>query len=218
MELDFTIIERNCPLFLEGLRVTVELSVLAIALSLLWGLVIVVARLSAFPPLRILARSYLEVVRNTPVLVQMYFIYFGSGIAGYPVSGYSAGLLALTLQNGGYISEIYRAGIESIGRGQKDGGRALGMLPRQIFAIVVFPQAIRRVVPPISNQGVIIIKDTSLVSALSVAELTYQAKILADRTAATYEIFITLALFYIVLTTVYSAALRLIENRMRVAQ
>ncbi|WP_372921749.1 amino acid ABC transporter permease [Roseovarius sp.] len=218
MDLDFSIIQRNAPLFLEGFMVTIELSLLAIVFSLLWGLPVVVARLSPFAPLCILARSYLEAVRNTPVLVQMYFIYFGSGIAGYPISGYFAGLLALTLQNGGYISEIYRAGIQSIDRGQREAGAALGMLPLQIFRIVVFPQAIRRVIPPISNQGVIIIKDTSLVSALSVAELTYQSKILADRTAATYEIFITLAIFYIVITTFYSGALRLIEGRFRVLQ
>ena len=216
--MNFTVIERNFPLFLEGLRVTVELSLLAIVLALLWGLVIVFARTSKFAAFRILARSYLEIVRNTPVLVQMYFIYFGSGIAGYPISGYAAGLLALTLQNGGYFSEIYRAGIESVGPGQREAGRALGMLPHQVSGIVVLPQALRRVIPPISNQGVIIIKDTSLVSALSVAELTYQSKILADRTAATYEIFITLALFYILITTVFSGALRLLESRVRVVQ
>ena len=218
MNLNFTVIERNFPLFLEGLRVTVELSLLAIVLALLWGLVIVFARTSKFAAFRILARSYLEIVRNTPVLVQMYFIYFGSGIAGYPISGYAAGLLALTLQNGGYFSEIYRAGIESVGPGQREAGRALGMLPHQVSGIVVLPQALRRVIPPISNQGVIIIKDTSLVSALSVAELTYQSKILADRTAATYEIFITLALCYILITTVFSGALRLLESRVRVVQ
>lgn len=218
MNLNFTVIERNFSLFLEGLRVTVELSLLAIGLALLWGLVIVFARTSKFAASRILARSYLEVARNTPILVQMYFIYFGSGIAGYPISGYAAGLLALTLQNGGYFSEIYRAGIESVGPGQREAGRALGMLPHQVSGIVVLPQALRRVIPPISNQGVIIIKDTSLVSALSVAELTYQSKILADRTAATYEIFITLALFYIVITTIFSGALRLLESRVRVVR
>ena len=218
MNLNFTVIERNFSLFLEGLRVTVELSLLAIGLALLWGLVIVFARTSKFAASRILARSYLEVARNTPILVQMYFIYFGSGIAGYPISGYAAGLLALTLQNGGYFSEIYRAGIESVGPGQREAGRALGMPPHQVSGIVVLPQALRRVIPPISNQGVIIIKDTSLVSALSVAELTYQSKILADRTAATYEIFITLALFYIVITTIFSGVLRLLESRVRVVR
>lgn len=217
MDLDYGVIERNFPLFLQGLRVTIELSVLAIALSLAWGLPIVLARLSPLAPLRALAMAYVELVRNTPVLVQMYFIFFGSGIAGYPLSGYTAGLLALTLQNGGYICEIYRAGIQSISRGQVEGGRALGMLPRQVFTIVVFPQAFRRVIPPISNQGIIIIKDTALVSTLSVAELTYQARILADRTAATYEIFITLALFYIAITTVFSGGMRLLERRLRVA-
>jgi His/Glu/Gln/Arg/opine family amino acid ABC transporter permease subunit len=217
MRWDFTVIERNFPLFIDGMRVTLELSVLAIVLSLIWGLVIVVARISRIPLIPLLARSYLEVVRNTPVLVQMYFIFFGSALAGYPMSGYAAGLLALTLQNGGYISEIYRAGIESVGRRQVEAGLALGMQPAQAFRIVVLPQALRRIVPPISNQGIIIIKDTALVSTLSVAELTYQARILADRTAATYEIFFTLALFYIVITSVFAGVMRLIENRVRIA-
>ena len=147
----------------------------------------------------------------------MYFIFFGSGLAGYPMSGYVAGLLALTLQNGAYLSEIYRAGIDSVGRRQLEAGLALGMLPFQAFQIVVLPQALRRIVPPISNQGIIIIKDTALVSTLSVAELTFQARILADRTAATYEIFFTPALFYIVITSVFAGSMRLIENRVRIA-
>lgn len=216
MNLNFSVIERNFPLFLEGLKLTVEISALAIILSLIWGLFIVIARLSNVPALPILARSYLEVVRNTPVLVQMYFIFFGSGIAGYPLSGYTAGLLALTLQNGGYVSEIYRAGIQSVSRRQVEAGLALGMLPRRAFRIVVMPQAFRNVIPPLSNQGIIIIKDTALVSSLSVAELTYQARLIADRTAATYEVFITLAIFYIVITSVFAGGMRLLENRLRV--
>lgn len=218
MDLNFTVIERNLPLFLSGMRMTVEISALAIVLALIWGMVVALAGRSRAPGLPLLARSYIEVVRNTPVLVQMYFIFFGSAIAGHPISGYAAGLLALTLQNGGYIAEIYRAGIESVSRRQVEAGLALGMMPRQTFRIVVLPQAISRVIPPISNQGVIIIKDTALISTLSVAELTFQGRMIADRTAATYEVFLTLAVFYIVITTVFSGAMRLLEARLRIAQ
>lgn len=218
MDLNFSVIERNLPLFISGMKVTVEISALAIMFSLLWGMFVVMAGMSKVPGLPLLARSYVEAVRNTPVLVQMYFIFFGSGIAGYPLSGYTAGLLALTLQNGGYISEIYRAGIESVSRRQVEAGLALGMLPPQAFRIVVLPQALRRVIPPISNQGIVIIKDTALISTLSVAELTFQARLIADRTAATYEVFLTLGVFYIAITTVFSGAMRLLESRLRVAQ
>jgi ABC-type amino acid transport system permease subunit len=146
----------------------------------------------------------------------MYFIFFGSGMMGYPLSGFIAGLIALVLQNGAYLSEIYRAGIEAVSRRQVEAGQALGMLRRQAFMIVVLPQAIRRVIPPISNQGVMIIKDTALVSTISVAEMTYQARLLADRTAAVYEIFFTLALFYLLVVSVFTASMRLLESRLRV--
>jgi polar amino acid transport system permease protein len=157
-------------------------------------------------------------VRNTPVLVQMYFIFFGSSIVGFRLSGFVAGLVALTLQNGAYISEIYRAGIQSVSRRQMEAGLAIGLTPGAAFRIVILPQALRKVIPPLANQGVVIIKDTALVATLSVAELTFQARMLADRTAAVYEIFLALALFYIAITSVFSAMMRLIEWRVRVVQ
>lgn len=218
MSFDVNFILRNLPVFLEGLTVTVQISALAIAFSLIWGLVVVIARLSRFKALRGLAAAYVELVRNTPVLVQMYFIFFGSAVAGYPISGFMAGLIALSAQNGGYVAEIYRAGIQSISQRQVEAGMALGMQGRQVFSIVVLPQAIRRVIPPISNQGIVIIKDTALVSTLSVAEMTYHARLLTDRTAAAYEVFFTLALFYLLVTTVFSGVMRLLEWRLRVAQ
>ncbi|MGA0598422.1 amino acid ABC transporter permease [Enterovirga sp. CN4-39] len=216
MNFDFGFVVRNLPLFLEGLVVTVQLSALAFALSLLWGLIVVGLRRSSSSPIRNLAAGYIQLVRNTPVLVQMYFIFFGSGMAGFPLSGFAAGLLALTLQNGGYVAEIYRAGIESVTRRQTEAGLALGMLRRQAFFIVILPQALRRVVAPISNQGVAIIKDTALVSTISVAEMTHAGRLLADRTAAVYEVFFTLALLYLLLVSLFSGTMRLIERRVRV--
>lgn len=214
--IDINLIQRNLPIFLEGLHTTLALSSLAFALSLAWGLVVVAGRLSTVPGLPLLARAFVELMRNTPVLVQMYFIFFGSAVLGYPLSGFVAGLIALTLQNGAYLSETYRAGIEAVSRRQAEAGLALGMLKRQAFAIVVLPQAIRRMIPPIANQGVMIIKDTALVSTLSVAELMYHARLVADRTAASYEVFLTLALFYLAITSIFTLLMRLIEWRVRI--
>jgi His/Glu/Gln/Arg/opine family amino acid ABC transporter permease subunit len=216
MVFDFGFAARNLPLFLDGLWVTLELSALAIVLALAWGLVVVALRLSRLRVIRTVASAYVELVRNTPVLVQMYFIFFGSAMAGFRLTGFVAGLLALVLQNGAYLSEIYRAGIESVSRRQFEAGQALGMLRRQAFTIVVLPQAIRHVIPPITNQGVMIIKDTALVSTISVAEMTYQARLLADRTAAVYEIFFVLALLYLLVVSVFAGSMRLLEGRLRV--
>jgi ABC-type amino acid transport system permease subunit len=135
---------------------------------------------------------------------------------GYPVSGFAAGLIALVLQNGAYAAEIYRGGIRAVAHRLAEAGLALGLTPRRSFRLIVLPIAIRNVIPPLANQGVLIIKDTSLVATISVAELTFQARLLADRTAAVFEIFFTLALFYLVLTAIFSGGMRLLERRIRI--
>jgi His/Glu/Gln/Arg/opine family amino acid ABC transporter permease subunit len=218
MSSEIALIGRIASTLAEGLSLTLVLAALAIALAAIWGIPVVLALMSQRRALAVTARAYIEIVRNTPVLVQMYFIFFGSSFAGWRLSGFAAGLIALVLQNGAYIAEIYRAGIQSISQRQTEAGLAIGMTPGAAFRIVVFPQALRKVLPPLANQGVVIIKDTSLVATLSVAELTFQARLLADRTAAVYEIFLTLALLYIVITSVFSALMRLVEWRLRIVQ
>jgi polar amino acid transport system permease protein len=213
MPLDVNFILRNLPLFWKGLVVTVELSLLAIGVALVWGLVVAFARMSSRWPLRTAAAAYIELVRDTPVLVQMYFIYFGFAMAGFGLTGFVSGLLALSLQNGGYIAEIYRAGIESVSVKQVEGGKALGMSYWDVMSLVVLPQALVRVIPPLANQFIVVIKDTSLVSAIAVAELTQIGKLLTERTAASYEVFLTIAVIYLIMTGIVSGLSRLAEHR-----
>lgn len=217
MSIDFSFLTRVAPTLAEGLSTTVLLAVPAILLSAAWGIVVVSGLLSRSRVLAAVARAYVEAVRNTPILVQMFFIFFGSGFAGYPISGFAAGLLALVLQNGAYAAEIYRGGIRAVTHRLAEAGLALGLTPRRAFRLIVLPVAMRNVIPPLSNQGVLIIKDTSLVATISVAELTFQARLLADRTGAVFEIFFTLALFYLVLTAIFSGGMRLLERRMRLS-
>lgn len=216
MSIDFSFVTRVAPTLAEGLATTILLAVPAILLAAAWGIVVVMGLLARSRVLASITRGYVEVVRNTPILVQMFFIFFGSGYAGYPVSGFTAGLLALVLQNGAYAAEIYRGGIRAVTHRFAEAGLALGLTPRRAFRLIVLPMAIRNVIPPLSNQGVLIIKDTSLVATISVAELTFQARLLADRTAAVFEIFFTLALFYLVLTAIFSGGMRLLERRIRI--
>jgi His/Glu/Gln/Arg/opine family amino acid ABC transporter permease subunit len=212
MSFDFNFILRSLPLFGKGLEVTVELSLLATVFAMIWGLVVALARMAENRVLRTVAAGYIELVRDTPVLVQMYFIYFGFSIAGFGMTGFVSGLLALSWQNGGYIAEIYRAGIESISGKQVEGGKALGMSRWDVLTIVVLPQALVRVIPPLANQFIVIIKDTSLVSAIAVAELTQIGKLLTERTAASYEVFMTIGLLYLMLTGIVSGLSRLAER------
>ena len=218
MSFDIGFMLRSVPILAEGLMTTVALALPAILLAAAWGVPLVVGLLSKKRFLQRAAQTYVEVVRNTPVLVQMFFIFFGSGVLGFPLSGFVAGLIALVLQNGAYAAEIYRAGIQSVSQRQAEAGLALGLMPGAAFRIVVLPQALSKVIPPLSNQGVLIIKDTSLVATISVAEMTFQARLLADRTAAVFEIFFALALFYIALTMLFSLGMRLVEVRLRIQQ
>ena len=217
MFLDWRFIARSLPLFLAGLTVTIQLSLLTIVIAIVWGLVVACGRMSRHWTLRTLAGAYIEVVRNTPLLVQMYFIYFGFAMAGYGLAGFTAGLLALSLQNGGYLAEIFRAGIESISALQIEGAKALGMRRWLILRVVILPQATVRVIPPLANQFILIIKDTSLVSAIAVGDLMQAGKLLSERTAASYEIFLILALFYLSLTSLVAGSLRLLETRYAIA-
>ncbi len=214
---DLGFLLRIAPTLAQGLLMTLALALPAIVLASLWGVPIVMGLMSRSRMLAALARAYVEVVRNTPVLVQMFFIFFGSGVLGYPLDGFTSGLLALVLQNGAYAAEIYRGGIRSVSVRQAEAGVALGLTPAAAFRIIVLPQALRKVIPPLSNQGVLIIKDTSLVATISVAEMTFHARLLADRTAAVFEIFFTLALFYLALTALFAGGMRLLERRVRIA-
>jgi len=216
MPIDLGFVARIAPTLAQGLVTTLALAIPAIVLSASWGVPVVIGLMARSRPVSVLTATYVEVVRNTPVLVQMFFIFFGSGVVGYPLSGFTAALLALVLQNGAYIAEIYRGGIRSVTHRQAEAGLALGLTPRRAFRIIVLPQAFRKVIPSLSNQGILMIKDTSLAATISVAELTFQARLLADRTAAVFEIFFTLALFYLALTAVFAGAMRLLELRARI--
>ena len=217
MKLDFSFIQRNLHLFLDGMVITIQLAVLAIAIALAWGMVLALSRMSKIALLRCLSSAYIEIVRNTPVLVQIYLIYFGLAVFGFRVSGFASALIALAAQNGGYMAEIYRAGLQSISFQQIEGAKALGMRWSQVLWIVVLPQAIRRVIPPIGNQSILIIKDTSIASTVAVAEMTQVGKLLTERSAASYEVFFTLAGLYLVLTAVVAGLFRLIERRTAIA-
>ena len=217
MSIDLSFVARFLPGLLEGTLITLELSVLAIVAALILGLVLALAALSGSKLLALGAGAFVQCMRNTPLLVQLYLVYFGLGMIGLPLSAFVSGLIALAAQNGAYIAEIYRGGLQSINRTQIEAGRALGMRRRDIFELIELPQALMRVVPPLCSQFVQIIKDTSIVSAIAVGELMHQGKMLSERTAATYEIFIMVGLFYLAITSLVTWGTRRFERRFAIA-
>jgi His/Glu/Gln/Arg/opine family amino acid ABC transporter permease subunit len=198
---DLNFLRRLIPALLEGAEITVELAVLTMAICLVWGLVVALSQ-STRGPLGWIAGIYIQVVRNTPLLIQLYIVYFGLSMIGMGLSGFASGLLALCVQNGGYVAEIYRGGLQAISARQYEAGRALGMRRWTLYSTVIMPQVIARIVPPLTNQAISIIKDTSQVAAIAVMEMMKVAQVWVESSANTYDVFLGVAIIYLALTSV----------------
>ena len=201
---------------LDGLLLTFRISAWSLVLAFCFGLVTALLRISNSFMGRIVARGYLELIRNTPLLVQLFFLYFVLA----PVLGigrFTSAVLALSLFEGAYASEIFRAGILSITRGQWEAAYSLGLGTFHTYRYIVLPQAIRRVLPPLTSQAVSLIKDTALVSTVAIYDLTMQGQVVISETFLTFEIWFTVAALYLVVTVVLSTVVSVMENRLRVA-
>ena len=198
----------------RGLVMTLYISTVSMALALVLGLVIALCSLSRSAPLRFLAHLYVQVFRGIPLLVFIIWMYYGVSMAvGVNFNPISAGILCFTLQYGSWLSEIYRSGIQAVGRGQREAAASLGLTEAQALASVVLPQAIRIVLPGIANMFVGLIKDSSLVSVIGVFELMRQAQLAASLTFRPFEFYTVTAGVYIVLTFIVARALAVLERR-----
>jgi polar amino acid transport system permease protein len=201
---------------LEGLLVTFQVSGWSLVLAFLIGLVTALLRMSNSLAGRAVARVYLEVIRNTPLLVQLFFTYFVLGpVIG--ISRFTSAVLALSLFEGAYASEILRAGIVSIHRGQWEAAHSLGLSALHTYRYIVLPQAIRRILPPLTSQAVSLIKDSALVSTIAVYDLTMQAQVIISETFLTFEVWFTVAAIYLLITVTLSSVANMMEQRLRVA-
>ncbi|MGI9301490.1 MAG: amino acid ABC transporter permease [Gammaproteobacteria bacterium] len=206
------------PRFWDGLLLTLALAVVSMLGAVLWGIMLVGPRMSRHTWVKGPVTAYIELVRNTPLLLQIYLAYFGLPLIGLPLSAFLCGCVAIASQHGAFLAEIYRAGIEAVSKRQWEGSFALGMTRRKAMRMVILPQAFLKVVPPIGNQLVILIKDTSLVSAIGILELTLSAKMIVERSGASFEVFLFIGVISLVLTTTFGIALRLVENVLRARQ
>lgn len=182
--LDFGLAFQNADTILQAVLVTVLLAFFAEALGVVLGLVLALLKISRSRLLSFPAQLYIDVFRGTPLLVQIIFIYFATPLIGLRFESlFFAGLTALTLNSAAYVAEIFRSGIQSIDRGQMEAGRASGLSYGQTMRYIVVPQAFRRVIPPLTNEFVVIIKDTSIVSVIGLEELLRAARVLQSATA-----------------------------------
>lgn len=201
---DIVYLSRYLPEFLEGLRITVEVSLLALALGLAIGLVGAALRQSRVRVLRLVAGAYVEIIRNTPTLVQIFLIYFGLPSLGLNLTNYQAGVIALGVSGGGYFIEIIRAGFVAIPRGQREAAVSLGLSKAASYLFVQLPQAMRIVYPPVVGQYIQMILGSSMLSIIGVAELTGEAQIINAATYRTLPVFLIALALYLVLTNVVS--------------
>jgi polar amino acid transport system permease protein len=197
----------------SGWLVTILISVASLLLSTLIGVLFALARRAAFLPLRYFGHLYVELVRGTPLLVQILIFFYVVADAFHVVNRYAVGVLVLSFFSGAYISEVIRAGIESISRGQLESAKAIGLTRTQTYRYVIFPQALRLTLPPLVGQFVSLIKDSSLLSMIAVNEFTQSARDVNSVTYSTLECYIPLALGYLLLTLPISLWTRALERK-----
>ncbi|MFM0521254.1 MULTISPECIES: amino acid ABC transporter permease [Caballeronia] len=192
------------PEFLKAGWLTLQVTLLAFVLAVLLGLLTALASMSPLGVIRFIARAYVEIIRNTPVLLQIFIVFFGLPSAGISLDAYWAGVIALGLNVGAYLSEVFRAGIQSVPRGQLEAAGILGLERGQIFTEIVLPQAARAVYPAIVNYLIQLLLGTSLLSAIALPELTGTATVINSRTLLYIQTFAVVLVAYLVLSNVLS--------------
>jgi polar amino acid transport system permease protein len=198
---------------IDGLRVTFEITGVSLVLAFSFGLITALCRLSESYMARMIARVYLESIRNTPLLVQLFFIYFVMAPI-FDLSRFASAVLALSLFEGAYASEIFRAGIVSIPKGQWEAAHSLGLDTFDTYRRVILPQAVRRILPPLTSQGISLVKDSALVSTIAVYDLTMRGREIISETFLAFEIWFTIAAIYLIVNVSLSIVVSTMEARM----
>ena len=217
MEFNFSLVAEAFPLLLTGALVTIKITALSVALGVVIGLFVGIARICHVRVLRMLAAVYVDFLRGTPLLVQIFLIYFALPvITGQRVDPFFAAIASCGINSGAYVAEIFRAGIQSVDEGQMEAGRSLGMTWMQTMRYIIVPQAFKRVIPPLGNEFIALLKDSSLVSVIGFEELTRRGQLVIARTYGSLEIWLSVAVIYLVMTLTISRFVAYLERRFSV--
>ena len=217
MTFDMDLVFNSFPLLLVGAGVTIQITVLSTAIGFVIGLIVGVARISHVRLLRMLAEVYVEFFRGTPLLVQIFLFYFALPVlTGQRIDPFIAAISACGINSGAYVAEIFRAGIQSVDEGQMEAGRSLGMTWLQTMRYIIVPQAFKRVIPPLGNEFIAMLKDSSLVSVIGFEELTRRGQLIIAKTYGSFEIWLSVAVIYLVMTLTISRFVAYLERRYRV--
>ena len=188
---------------------------LSLILAMVIGLLCCLMNISHNVVLRTVSQWYINIIRGTPLLVQAFFIYFGvTGVLGVSMSAFTAGVIALCLNAGGYLSEIFRGGIQAVPKGQMEAGRSLGLSKAKTMWKIIIPQAVRICIPSVVNQCCITIKDTSIISVIGLSELTMAGKIIIARTYQSFAVWIFVGVIYFVVIYVITKLAKVLERKL----
>jgi His/Glu/Gln/Arg/opine family amino acid ABC transporter permease subunit len=212
--IDWGVMWYAIPYMLKGALVTLEISALAMVLGSIVGIICGFLLLSELTPLKWLVRAYVYFVRGTPALVQIFLVYFALPVVGIDIPAFWGAVVALGFNAGGFIAEIVRAGLQSIDMGQTEAAKAIGMTHRQTLQYILFPQSLRRITPPLTNELITLVKGSSLLSAISIYELTRSTQLIISQKFTPFELYALLAVFYLIIISVLSKISEYIEARL----
>lgn len=216
-EFKYSVIWESVPVLLQGVKLTILITVLGLIIGFILGAIAGLAKTSRKKTVRRIAGLYIEGIRGTPLMVQVMFLYFGLPLLlEMRVPPLVAGIAAIGLNSGAYIAEIVRGAIQSIDKGQTEAARSIGLTRFQSMLFVIWPQAFNRMIPPLGNQFIISLKDTSLLVVIGVGELTRQGQEIIAYNFRAFEVWLTVAIMYLILTMTIAKLLNLFERRMRI--
>ena len=204
------------PPLLDGAVTTIELTAVSFVLAVLIGLGVCLCRISGLPVVARAATYYIEIIRGTPLLLQLFYIYYALPDVGIRLPAFHAGVVGLSINFGAYLAELFRAGIQSIETGQTQAARSLGMTTSQLMRHVILPQALRVIFPALGNYALVLVKESSLVAVLSVRELMRTGELLASSTFQTMKVFTLVGAIYLIVSYALSLAFRRFERRLSI--
>lgn len=213
--MDYGFILSSIPLYIKAGKLTLELAFWGILLSLVIGAICAVISYYKIRGLQQLVAVYIEISRNTPLLIQLFFLYYGLAKLGIKLEAYTCAIAGLAFLGGSYMAEAFRAGLEAVSRSQIETGMSLGLSTLQLLRYVIFPQALRVAVPPLAANVIFLLKETSVVSAIALADLMFVAKDLIGMYYKTSEALLLLVLSYLLLLLPVSLAFSYLERRLR---
>lgn len=212
--LDFSILINYFDMYWNGFKVTLLISFIALIGSFFIGAIVAVMRIVPIAPLRWIAIAYVEFFRNIPLLVIVFFFYIATPSLGLQLSGFTVGTIGLTIYTSAFIAEAIRSGILSVPTGQMEAARSSGLKYGQTMRMVILPQAIKIVVPPIGNQFINLVKNSSILALIAGTELMYQADLISAKTYVVFDVYIFVALFYLIITIPLSFGVSYLEKRL----